>query len=499
MNKMKGPESVESGDKVNMTKETTTTTKTTKTTTTTSPPQLISRSITEEVYQNAFRVEKPEETDVLCGRGAPINMHPGNVVYRQVVKHNKPLYQACEKFEKYRVAQSIVDALEYRKPSVRFLEQQSSSQSNSNNDRGSNKVWTIISKEKAIRKTIQALRERDRRNPNTKDSDMLSSKKHYIKSAVMSEVATQVTNCFTTKCSRRKMEGGGNNNSNQGAQEDWQVLFRHLLPEATSGCNKSSSLPPFPSPQYRMTSGIIIGKAENKGKILRQQQHPATTNTRHITTSTTAKIETSLREKSKTVGGKVFRVVPMTTEKSKKPTSGSNLSKQKSLQRMLYNSLSMDVNEMVPCEFPEEDDDSSCQHHHNDSSSSLSPNCPTPTPNQTTTSTTQYVLIPESTPTDQGESNKATNSSSNNDRQSLMNTSYSGDGDDGYSITSDFGLNLVNSGVGADTSPSLTKHSSTNYSIGECRGTNPFNPKEDEQWMQDIDFEALDVRVVSTA
>lgn len=98
------------------------------------------------------KLSSPSSTDVLCGRGAPINKHPGNIVFRKVVKYNKELYNVCEKKDRYFVAKSIVMALEEQNPPTRFLEQ---------NDDGNGKfTWITISKDRAIRKTVQALREK---------------------------------------------------------------------------------------------------------------------------------------------------------------------------------------------------------------------------------------------------------------------------------------------------------------------------------------------------
>jgi len=94
----------------------------------------------------------PSDTDVLCGRGAPINKHPGNILFRKVVKCNKELYGVCEKQDRYYLAKSIVMALEEQDPPTRFLEQ--------HDDGNSNFTWTTISKQRAIRKTVQALREK---------------------------------------------------------------------------------------------------------------------------------------------------------------------------------------------------------------------------------------------------------------------------------------------------------------------------------------------------
>jgi len=112
----------------------------------------------------------PSAKDVLCGRGAPINKHPGNIMFRKLVKYNKQLYNVCEKDHRYHLAKSIVLALEEQNPPTRFLEQ--------NSDGNGNLTWTTISKERAIRKTFQALREKttsSRDTPQQSNSTILGS------------------------------------------------------------------------------------------------------------------------------------------------------------------------------------------------------------------------------------------------------------------------------------------------------------------------------------
>lgn len=103
-------------------------------------------------------VSKPSETDVLCGRGSHITRHHGNVIFRRIAKHNKELYIVCEKEEKYNLAESIVMAIEEQKG--RFLESNTTNTTQQQVEgEASTILWTVIPKERAIRKTLQALRE----------------------------------------------------------------------------------------------------------------------------------------------------------------------------------------------------------------------------------------------------------------------------------------------------------------------------------------------------
>jgi len=99
----------------------------------------------------SFPQVSPRDEDVLCGRGGPVNMHPGNLIFRKVVNANKDLYKALEKFDKFRLAQSIVEALESNQS--RFLTLQ-------NDGFYGHQFWSVVSKSKAVRKTLQALREK---------------------------------------------------------------------------------------------------------------------------------------------------------------------------------------------------------------------------------------------------------------------------------------------------------------------------------------------------
>eukprot|EP00980_Cylindrotheca_fusiformis_P009676 scaffold2141_cov120-Cylindrotheca_fusiformis.AAC.11 len=90
--------------------------------------------------------DNPRDFDVLCGRGGLINKHPGNVVYRKIVDHNKPFYQSVHKKHRILVSQSIVQSIVNF--GGRFMTM------------GKGKVWTEIGYKRAVQKTSQALRER---------------------------------------------------------------------------------------------------------------------------------------------------------------------------------------------------------------------------------------------------------------------------------------------------------------------------------------------------
>lgn len=87
------------------------------------------------------------QNDVLFGRGGRSNHHPGNKIYRNIVTEQQNHYRSCDKNEKTKVAQGIVDHIQ-NTVGGRFLEL----------DRGI-KRWFLVPNVVARRKVGQALRE----------------------------------------------------------------------------------------------------------------------------------------------------------------------------------------------------------------------------------------------------------------------------------------------------------------------------------------------------
>jgi hypothetical protein len=86
--------------------------------------------------------------DVLAGRGGSTNKHPGNILYRALVKENRPTYQQMENhFHKQLLAESIIAAVHKR--GGRFLRRHESIPG----------AWVELSMDESIIKTAQALRE----------------------------------------------------------------------------------------------------------------------------------------------------------------------------------------------------------------------------------------------------------------------------------------------------------------------------------------------------
>jgi hypothetical protein len=86
------------------------------------------------------------------------NHHPGNAWYRRLIRSNRPLYKACPKHTKLLVSKAIVQAVEQQ--GGRFLEKDESKA-----------FWVRVSYKRAVEKTSQGLREREREVDSEDDTE----------------------------------------------------------------------------------------------------------------------------------------------------------------------------------------------------------------------------------------------------------------------------------------------------------------------------------------
>lgn len=113
---------------------------------------------------------KPNENDVLCGRGGGTNVHIGNRRFRAVVKEFKNEYIYAKKRDKPEVAEKVVNIIRAKSPPGRFLRKVRAPD-------GKWK-WVDVGDAKAKEKTSQALREGapNIRGRDTNDSDEKNSR-----------------------------------------------------------------------------------------------------------------------------------------------------------------------------------------------------------------------------------------------------------------------------------------------------------------------------------
>lgn len=102
----------------------------------------------ENVDQGPQGILNPNDTDVLCGRGGNVNLHPGNGTFRRLVESKKRLYLTARfKREKRLIAETILKDIKSQDPPGRFLLKKDGD------------LWYEIAEDKARDKTSQALRE----------------------------------------------------------------------------------------------------------------------------------------------------------------------------------------------------------------------------------------------------------------------------------------------------------------------------------------------------
>jgi len=91
----------------------------------------------------------PTQNDVVSGRGSGANRHKGNANFRELVRRNKQLYLRMSKKDKMQVAVSIYDHIASLSPPGRFL-----------NKNPETDMWFETSRQRALEKISQALREK---------------------------------------------------------------------------------------------------------------------------------------------------------------------------------------------------------------------------------------------------------------------------------------------------------------------------------------------------
>lgn len=109
----------------------------------------IGKRVFKTISTNDFQAMRARSNDIVCGRGAPSNVHPGNKVFKTLVKEYEARYLLSQRSEKPRIAMELLDLVRSR--GMRFVRRQKV-------DRGQ-VVWVEISEERAYEKVCQSLRE----------------------------------------------------------------------------------------------------------------------------------------------------------------------------------------------------------------------------------------------------------------------------------------------------------------------------------------------------
>lgn len=88
-------------------------------------------------------------TDVVCGRGAPTSIHPGNLAFKKTIKKQEMKYLCSTRSEKPKIATRMLE--EFSARGVRFIKRERT------DDEGF--VWMEIGEQRAYEKICQSLRE----------------------------------------------------------------------------------------------------------------------------------------------------------------------------------------------------------------------------------------------------------------------------------------------------------------------------------------------------
>jgi len=172
-------------------------------TTTTTTTNLL-RTLTDTMAESSAatndsdsKIRERHPHDVLCGRGALTNNHPGNEWFRRLVRSNRSLYKSCPKHTKLLVAKAIVQAVQHQDPQGDFIKLY---------DAGDN-LWKPVPYPQAVIKTSQALREKEPNQKKNLEIAEEAAKRIKVEGSQISESIANLTNVAIQSAGPSKNEG----------------------------------------------------------------------------------------------------------------------------------------------------------------------------------------------------------------------------------------------------------------------------------------------------
>lgn len=123
-------------------------------------------------------VDVPDENDILLGRGAGVNSHPGNVHYRKLIQNYKVQYVNSDPAQKKLIMKHVFNIV---KQTGRFLRLDPSTEE-----------WTIVSDEESKKKVGQALREKAPMIKNQYDQEVLKKRKLEFQTSESSSIPRNI-------------------------------------------------------------------------------------------------------------------------------------------------------------------------------------------------------------------------------------------------------------------------------------------------------------------
>jgi hypothetical protein len=161
------------------------------------------------------------------------NHHAGNEWYRRLIKSNRPLYRACPKHTKLLVAKAVVQAVDQQ--GGRFLDK----------EKGSG-LWYVVEYKRAVDKTSQGLRERERNGSDNDDDDSadnqdeMETTRTTMQDHDMSNPKADMT-ALARQISRKDPAPGGNRADVEAAAAEPGFAYEYAAAAATSTTTTAAS------------------------------------------------------------------------------------------------------------------------------------------------------------------------------------------------------------------------------------------------------------------
>jgi hypothetical protein len=113
---------------------------------------------------SSLPIETPSETDILLGRGRPVQEFPGNKLMLRIVSKFREKYTSARRDRRRFIAEQVLDTL-YEK-GARFLKRE---------DDGEDSVWVTVGRDVAYEKVTHALRSKNRIMKEKRDTEITAS------------------------------------------------------------------------------------------------------------------------------------------------------------------------------------------------------------------------------------------------------------------------------------------------------------------------------------
>jgi hypothetical protein len=99
-----------------------------------------------QLSSSTHNVIKLQPEDIVFGRGAPIDFHPGNQAYRELIKQYETSYIIAERCEKPQIAIEVLEII--KALGARFVRREK---------QGCGTIWVEISESRAYEKVCHLL------------------------------------------------------------------------------------------------------------------------------------------------------------------------------------------------------------------------------------------------------------------------------------------------------------------------------------------------------